>query len=186
MENTANTSYQNSSAVFKILFWLCIPAFIFVLFHQVMMLLDFYPQTWVREIHFNLQNGIPFFLFLTGSFIRNKTLRIPMILFFSVFFLGYVLNSLDSWSIIHIRGLKWLIGPALLGLLITYILHFITKKEKRILDFLKISWFICIGYTQLSVVFPIISFKMFFFYETSGYLFIALMACGLYKFIRST
>ncbi len=84
------------------------------------------------------------------------------------------------------RGLQWIIGPALFGLFVTYLIHFISKKEKGILDYLKLLWLLCIGYTQLSVLFPIISFKMFVFFEASTYIFIAMMAIGLFKFIRKT
>lgn len=186
MQISANTNYQNASLLFKILFWLSVVSFGFVLFHFIMIQLEFYPQAWIRELHFTLQNGIPLFLFLTGTFIRNKSLRIPMILFFATFFIAYALNTLDSWGVLEIRNLKWILGPSLLGLLITYLIHFFKKEKKGILDFLKLLWFLCIAYTQLCILFSVISFKPFWFFEASTYLEIVLMSVGLFRFYRNT
>jgi hypothetical protein len=183
-----NTTYYNSNLLLKVLSWITLAAFGFVIFHLVMMLIGFDPKPWIREVYIDLQNGIPFFLFLTGSFIRNRKLRIPMILFFSVFFIGYVLRTLDFYGLVDIDGnkLSWLIGPPLLGLLITYIIHFFSKPKKKILDYLKVIWFFCISYTLISVVFPIISYRALYFFYVTIIIFPFMMGIGFFNYFRKT
>src|ERR1041385_198228 len=139
-----NSSYDNSSLLIKILAWLTLIAFGFVLFHLVMIAFGFVPRLYMMEIYFDLQNGIPVFLFLTGTFIQNKTFRIASILLLSVFFFGYLINAFDSYGFfdedhlnINIRGMKYVMGASLLPLLVLYSIHFIQKPQKTALDFLK-------------------------------------------------
>ena len=183
MEISRNTHFSNSSLLFKILAIGCIPVLGFVVVHIVLGFFELYPVSWLREIHFILQNGLPFFLFLTGSFIANKKLRIPLLVFFPAFFIGYAIKTLDFWGFIDVRGVKWIICPALLGLMITYTIHFFAKVNKQILDYIKIIWFLIIGYVLLSVYFPI-GFKTIYLFETSSYILVLLMTLGLINFFR--
>lgn len=179
-----NTHYSNSSLPTRILAILCIPVLAFVVLNIILeKCFDLYPVAWLREVNFILQNGLPFFLFLTGSFIRNKKLRIPLLIFFPVFFIGYAIKTLDFWDFVDVRGVKWIICPALLGLMITYIIHFFTKRSKRVLDYIKIIWFLCIGYVLISVYFRI-GFKITYLFEISAWLSIFLMTCGLINYFR--
>jgi hypothetical protein len=194
MEISRNTHFFNSSLLFKILAIACIPALVFVIIHMILGYMERYPVAWLRELHSIVQNGLPFFLFLTGSFIRNKKLRIPLLIFFPLFFIAYTLKTLDFHGIIDIHPIKlgegryinivkWILCPALLGLMITYTIHFFAKKQKIVLDYLKILWFLVIGYVLLSVYFPV-GFKVMRFFEVSTWLVIVLMIYGLINYFR--
>lgn len=179
-----NTHYSNSSLLIRILAIVSIPVFAFVVLNIILeKLFDLYPVAWLREVNFILQNGLPFFLFLTGSFIRNKKLRIPLLIFFPVFFIGYAIKTLDFWDFVDVRGVKWIISPALFGLLITYTIHFFAKRSKTVLDYIKIIWFLCIGYVLLSVYFPI-GFETIFLFEISSWIMVLLMTLGLINYFR--
>lgn len=184
MHISRNTHYSNSSLLIKILGIACILVLAFSFFHIVLVFFEIYPVAWLREIHFILQNGfLPFFLFLTGSFIHSKKLRIPLLVFFPVFFIGYVIKTLDFWGFVDVRGVQWIICPALLGLMITYTIHFFSKRRKILLDYIKVIWFLTIGYITLSIYFPI-GFKIIHLYEISVYILVLLMLTGLIRFFR--
>lgn len=183
MSASRNTHYSNSSPLIRILAIVSVLVFAFVVFNIILeKFFDLYPVPWLREVHSNLQNGVPFFLFLTGSLIRNKKLRIPLLIFFPVFFIGYAIKMLNFWDLVDVRGVKWIICPALLGLMITYTIHFFTKKSKKILDYIKISWFLCISYVVLSIYF--IGFKTILLFEISTWLLVLLMTLGLINYFR--
>jgi hypothetical protein len=184
MSLSRNTHYSNSSLLIRILAIVSMLVFAFVVLNIILeKFFDLYPVAWLREVHFILQNGLPFFLFLTGSFILNKKLRIPLLIFFPVFFIGYAIKTLDFWDYVDVRGVKWIIAPALLGLMITYTIHFFAKKSKKILDYIKIIWFLCIGYVLLSVYFPI-GFKTVILFEVSTWLLVLLMTLGFINYFR--
>ncbi|CAN5913322.1 hypothetical protein BH11BAC7_BH11BAC7_08550 [soil metagenome] len=183
MALSPNTNYYNASPLLRISGIACIPVFLFVVVHIVMGYFEIYPVAWLRELHFILQNGLPFFLFLTGTFIHNKKLRIPLLIFFPVFIIGYTIKTLDFWGLIDVHGVKWIICPALLGLLITYVIHFFAKKSKRVLDYLKIIWLLCLSYVLFSIYFPI-KFHTIYFFEASTWILILLMTLGLVNFFR--
>lgn len=185
MESKTNTSYHNSSLLLKIIFWLTLVALGFVLFHFTLMLLNYQAATWVTEIYFDLQCGLPFFLFLTGTFIHNKKLRIPLLLFFPAFFIGYVLNVLNRYEFISVYHLQYLMGPALLGLFVIYCIHFFQKNKKTLLDFLKIIWLLCITWAFLVPRFTS-GFYAGKFLIASMIIFPFLMGIGLYKYYRKT
>lgn len=178
-----NRNFHSASLLFKILAVASILVLLFVVVHMVMGYFEIYPVPWLREVHFILQNGLPLFLFLTGSFIANKKLRIPLLIFFPVFIIGYTMKTLDFWGVIDVHGIKWIICPALLGLLITYVIHFFAKEPKRILDYLKIIWFLCISYVLFSIYFPI-GFRTIYFFEASTWILILLMTLGLIHYFR--
>lgn len=182
MEIIRNTHFSNSSLFYKILAFLCFPAMAFVLMNIILARFDIYGKTWIREIDIILRNGLPFFLFLTGSFIRNKKLRIPLLIFFPVFFAGYALKTMDYYGLVDLR-VKWIICPALLGLVLTYSIHFFAKKDKSLLDYLKILWLLMISYVMLSIFFPI-GVKIIYFFEGSTYLMLLLMSFGLFEYFR--
>jgi hypothetical protein len=183
MALSRNTHYSNSSLLIRILAVISVLALAFVVLNIILeKVFDLYPVAWLREVHSILQNGLPFFLFLTGSFILNKKLRIPLLIFFPVFFIGYSIRTLDFWDFVDAPSMKWVICPALLGLMITYTIHFFTKKSKKILDYIKIAWFLCIGYALLSAF--IIGFKTILFFEISSWLVILLMTWGLINYFR--
>lgn len=180
-----NTSYNNSSLLFKILFWLTLVALGFVIFHLIMMLLNYNAKTWVTEIHFDLQCGLPFFLFLTGTFIRDKKLRIPLLLFFPTFFIGYVLNVLNRYDVTSIYHIQYWMGAALVGLFVIYCIHFFKKRKKSLLDFLKILWFFSMSWSFLVPRFTF-GFYAGKFLIASLILFPFLMGFGLYTYFRKT
>ena len=183
MHVSRNTHYSNSSLPIRILAIVSIFVLAFVVFNIILeKFFGLYPVPWLREVHSNLQNGIPFFLFLTGSFIRNKKLRIPLVIFFPAFFIGYVIKMLNFWDVVDVHGVKWVISAALLGLMITYTIHFFTKKSKKILDYIKITWFLCISYVVLSFYF--IGFKTILLFEISTWLLVLLMTWGLINYFR--
>jgi hypothetical protein len=183
MSVSRNTHYSNSSLLIRILAFVSILALAFVVFNIILeQFFDLYPVAWLREIHSILQNGLPFFLFLTGSFIRNKKLRIPLLIFFPVFFIGYAIKMLNFWDFTDVYGVRWIICPALLGLMLTYTIHFFAKKSKKILDYIKIIWLLCIGYVMLSIYF--IGFKTILLFEISTWLMVLLMIGGLVNYFR--
>jgi hypothetical protein len=103
-----NSSYATASPIIKILAWLTVLAFGFTLFNLVMFHLDYIiTDKTFRELCSHLQNGIPFFFFLTGTFIRNKTLRIPLWIFFSVFIFCFAIQDLNYWDVLDITGKNW-------------------------------------------------------------------------------
>ncbi len=197
MTLSPNTHYSNTSLLFKILGITSILVLAFVIFHVILAMLDLYPVPWLREIHFILQNGfLPFFLFLTGTFIHNKKLRIPLLIFFPLFFIAYLLKTLDFWGYVDIQPIrlsifggiyfsiiKWVLCPALLGLMITYTIHFFAKRKKFLLDYIKVIWFLAIGYVTLSIYFPI-GFRTMYLYEITVWILILLMTLGLINFFR--
>ncbi len=162
----------------------CIPVLAFVVFHMVLGFFELYPVAWLREIHFILQNGfLPFFLFLTGTFIQNKEFRLPLLIFFPVFIISYTIKTLDFWGFVDIRGIKWVMCPSLLGLMITYTIYFFIKRTKKPLDYIKIIWFLIMGYVTLSIYFKI-GFKIIYLYEASTWILVLLMALGLLNYFR--
>ena len=187
MEISRNTHYSNSSLIIKILAILCVPAMVFVSLNIILAWFEIYGKTWIREIDIVLRNGLPFFLFLTGSFIRNKKLRIPLLIFFPVLFAGYVLKTLDFYGIVDLN-MTWVICPALLGLVFTYSIHFFAKKGKAPLDYLKMTWFLVASYVVLSIFFhiriPVKGFGAVRLFEINTYLMLLLMSFGLYGYFR--
>lgn len=175
--------YASAPVFLKALTWLTIVSFGFVLFHSYMLFTDYEPQRWVQEIYFNLLSGLPFFLFLTGSLIHEKKLRLFTLGFFSVFFAGYVLNILNAWEMVNISGLQWIMGITLLGLLVCYLVHFFRKK-KGVLDFIKLLWFICISYSFLAQRFVPGGGHAGKFLLAAICLFPLLMIWGLFAFFR--
>ncbi|CAN5406986.1 hypothetical protein BH09BAC5_BH09BAC5_14780 [soil metagenome] len=183
MTNQQNTTYSNSSLLFKILAIACIPAMAFTILNYVLVeFMELTPKSWILELNLILQNGLPFFLFMTGSFIHNKKLRIPLLIFFPIFFIGYTLKTLDFYGFVDLHT-KWIIVPSLVGLMITYIIHFFSKSKKLLLDFLKLAWFIMIGYTLLSLYFHI-GYKVVYIFEASFFVMLIIMTIGLIKFFR--
>ncbi len=202
MKLSRNTNFHSASLLFKILAIACIPVLLFVIANVVISYFDIYPVKWLREVHIILQNGLPFFLFLTGSFIANKKLRTLLLIFFPLFLLTYTIKTLDAWEVIdfyeatgnlskaigisglsNVLRIKWIVGVPLLGLLITYTIHFFAKKQKNILDYVKIIWFLTIGYILLSVHFPI-GYHVTSIFEISTWILILLMTLGLINFFR--
>lgn len=189
MSSTHNRNFHTASLPFRILAIACVPVLLFVAVHMIMGYFEIYPVLWLKEVHFILQNGLPFFLFLTGSFIANRRLRIPLLICFPLFFIGYALKTLDYWGFIDIYEifpwlkLKWVICPALLGLIITYTIHFFSKRNKIILDYIKVIWFLAISYITLSIYFKI-GFKTMDLYEASTWILLLLMVIGLIKYFK--
>jgi hypothetical protein len=203
MSLPANTRYSNSSLLFKILGIACIPVLAFVLFHMVLTLFDLYPVAWLREVHFILQNGfLPFFLLLTGTFIRNKNFRIPLLIFLPLFFIAYTIKTLDYWGFIdyynwtglvnkspgsgdfiNILRLKWIICLPLLGLMLTYTVYFFVKRSKKIIDYLKVIWLLAISYVTFSIYFPI-GKKIIYLYEVSTWVLVLMVIFGLINYFR--
>lgn len=208
----SNSSYNNSSVFIKILAWLTVIAFGFTLFNMVMLEFNMVPKPALGEIYFTLQNGIPLFLFLTGTFIKNRYLKIPMFIFFSAFSICYFINVFNNWDFIDLKGssaeiLKWSLGISLTALFLTYIIHFIFSKAKRLFDFrkekfsielgspfitklgqtvldlLKLIWFFSIAYALICIKFPI-GFHGMVFFNLSIYLYPFLMGIGLFRFFR--
>jgi hypothetical protein len=210
----SNSSYNNSSVFIKILAWLTVVAFGFVLFNMVMLKFNYVPKPALGEIYFTLQNGIPLFLFLVGTCIKNKHLKIPLLIFFPIFIICYFTNVFNNWDVINLRGrsaeiLKWVMGISLACLFLTYFIHFIFKKAKNlfnflkekpslligspfifklgqtVLDLLKLSWFFSIGYALICMKFPI-GFYGLTFFNLSIYLFPFLMGIGLFRYFRKS
>jgi hypothetical protein len=202
MSTSRNTHYSNSSALFRILAIACIPALLFVLVNVILRYFNIFPVAWLSEVHSIVHNGLPFFLFLTGTFILDKKLRTPLLIFFPLFFISYAIKTLDYWEffdfyegirqfskwlglpvLIQIFKMKWIITVPLLGLLITYTIHFFSKKSKGLLDFIKIIWLFCISYVLLSVYFPI-HFYPVEVYEATTWIMTLLMVLGLRNYFR--
>jgi hypothetical protein len=199
-----NSSYKTSSPFIKILAWLTALAFVFTLFHLAMLQLDYIPNPVLGEIGTDLQHGIPFFFFLTGTSITNKTLRIPWLIFFPVFFISYVtltvlsLDGIYDWEFFNITRanyqiVKWIVGISLAGLCLTYLVHFLMRNArgisnfsqlpKTILDILKLGWLLCLSYAFLSIQFPI-GFHGLFFLFLSTWFYVLLMFVGLFLYFR--
>jgi hypothetical protein len=203
MQLSRNTHYSNSSLLFKIMGIACIPVLAFVLVHMLLAFFDLYPVSWMREIHFTLQNGfLPFFIFLVGSFARNKKFRIPLLIFFPLFFIGYSIKTLDflgvidyyNWTglestsqgsgeLINLLREKWIVCVPLLGLVITYTIYFFVKRSKTITDYIKVIWLLAISYVTFSIYFPI-GFKTIYLYEASTWVLIVMITLGLINYFR--
>ncbi len=185
MNPNSNTHYSNSNILFKILAFACFPAIAFVILNYVLVeIMEYYPQNYIRELNLIIQNGLPLFLFLIGTSIRNKTFRIPITVFLAVFTIAYTLKTLDFFGLIDIR-VKWILCPSLVGLVITYVIYFFTKTTKIFLDYLKVIWFLLLSYVLLSVYFPI-GFKTIYLFQTSYFVMLLLMTMGLINYFRKS
>jgi hypothetical protein len=178
-----NEKYDTSPLPLKITAWLSLIACGFVIFHTAMLWTNFNPQRWVQEVYFNLLCGLPFFLFLTGTLIHDRRLRIPTALFFTVFFIAYVVNIFNAWEVVSVGRLQYVLGVALLGLFVTYCIHFF-RKQKDALEYIKMAWFICISYSFLAQRFVPGGGKAGYFLLGSMILFPILMGAGFVKYFR--
>jgi hypothetical protein len=180
--------FSDSPLIIKILAFLCIPAMLFIIMNMILAAYEIYGKIYIREIDIILRNGLPFFLFLTGSFIRNKKLRIPLVIFFPLVFIGYAIKMLDYYDVVDMN-VKWILCPAVFGLLLTYSIHFFAKKQKSPLDYLKMLWLLLVSYILLSVYFSGIGirfkyFNMIILFEAVPYLMLLLMCYGLFEYFR--
>ncbi|HEU4716915.1 MAG TPA: hypothetical protein VFU15_03750 [Bacteroidia bacterium] len=175
--------YSEAPLILRILAWPVIAGCGFVVFHALMLYLGYDAETWVKEIYITLQNGLPFFLFLTGSFVRDKKFRIPLLLFFPLFIACYFINMLYEYDVIGFGVTQWIIGPAELGLFLTYLFFFILEKKKNVTSVLKILWFFCITWAYLVPKFTT-GFHAGSFFLASIFIFPFLMGFGLYDFFR--
>jgi hypothetical protein len=175
--------YSTSPLFLKILSWLTVLGCGFVIFHFYMLWTDYEPQRWVQELYFNLLCGLPFFLFLTGTLIHDKKLRVLTGIFFGVFTICYFLNVLNAWDYLAIGGLQWPLGVSLLGLFIVYLVHF-SRKKIMLLEIVKLLWFISISYSFLAQRFIPGGGKAGYFLLASMFLFPLMMALGFWKYFR--
>jgi hypothetical protein len=141
--------YSTSPAWLKIICWLSLAGFAFVLFHTWMIKADYEPEVWISEIYFNLFFGLPFFLFLSGSLIHEKTSGKIAVALFGLFFAGYFVNFLNSKHLADISYMQYVTGISLVALFILYLIHLV-KKKKQLLDIPKLLWFVSVSYIYIA------------------------------------
>ncbi len=184
MPNAPTQSYHTAPLFYKILAWLTLVGLGFVAFHFFMVeLADNTAENWVREIYMTLLFGLPFFLFLTGSSLHDRKLRIPVLFFFAVFVAGYIMTQLNFYGIIDVNYVNYWMVPALGGLLLSYMVHFVLKKKITLLDVLKFAWLIavCWAYGGARVPWGKYAYQAFM---VSICIFPLLMGTGLFVFFR--
>jgi hypothetical protein len=198
MPNAPTQSYHTAPLFYKILAWLTLVALGFVAFHFVMEeLMDKLAANWVREIYMTLLFGLPFFLFLAGSTIRDRIARPLVLLALAGLFAGYAIKQLDFFDIADLPSTSTVIAISAGGLAVIYLVYFIFKMKRKwrenasgsrnelLLDLLKLSWLIaiCTAFVGVHVqwgkfLHPLRALQV------SIFIFPLLMAFGLYVFFR--
>ncbi len=181
------SKYNKAPLFIKFFSWIAIAGTLFFLFHSVILIaysatID--PQAWVQEIYFNLFTGLPIFLLFTGKMIGEKKFRIPLWLFLAVFLIGHLINMFNTYEILDVGGLQYPMSVALLGLFITYAIHFVSKS-KSILDFLKIAWFACLMWVYIAPRFIQSGHKAGWLLIVAECIFPLLMIIGLIQFYNT-
>ncbi|HTF04035.1 MAG TPA: hypothetical protein VK826_08415 [Bacteroidia bacterium] len=186
MQTNTWNNYRTAPLLLKFFAWITILGTLFFVFHSIILIIfskTLEPAAWIQEIYFNSFCVLPIFLLFTGTFITEKKYRIPLWLFLGIFAVGHAINMLNTYEIVDIGRLQYPMSVALLGLFITYLIHFI-KKQKNVLDFLKIAWFAFVMWVYIAPRFIQSGHKAGWFLIAAQLIFPVMMAIGMYHFFR--
>lgn len=179
--------YKTAPLLLRIFSWITIAGTLFFMFHSVILIVysdTLEPQAWVQEIYFNLFTALPIFLLFTGTLITEKKYRWPLWVFLGVFIIGHIINIFNTYELADIGGLQYPMSVALLGLFVTYVIHFI-RKRKSVLDFLKISWFASLMWVYVAPRFIQSGHRAGWFLIAAECIFPVMMIVGLIQFYRT-
>lgn len=117
---------KNAPLAVKILAWLCIPITLFFLAHTIIRFafsssLNY--EIWIDEIYLGLWVVAPIFLYLTGSLISEKRLRIITNCALLLFGSCYLLNLANLYEWVDIPHLQYPMSVALITILVVWFKH---------------------------------------------------------------
>jgi hypothetical protein len=187
MNNAALRHHATSPFWYRLLAYFAVAGTLFYIFHTIILFIfsaTIEPEVWVQELYFNIFLGLPLFLFARGEMISRKSYRLPALIFMGISLLGYGANFLNAYEIIDVSGLQWPTSFALLGLFITYFIHFISKK-KNIADYLKLVWFACIFWVFIAKRFVPHGGYAGWFLIAAQFIFPVMMIAGLFQYFKS-
>ncbi|MCK6640888.1 MAG: hypothetical protein L6Q81_12475 [Bacteroidia bacterium] len=187
MNNAALRHHATAPLWYRLIAYIAVAGTLFYIFHTVILFIfsaTLEPAVWVQELYFNIFVGMPVFLFARGEMISRKSYKYPSLIFMGIAILGYGANFLNAYEVIDVSGLQWPTSFALLGLLITYLIHFITKK-KSLTDYLKLAWFACIFWVFIAKRFVPHGGYAGWFLIAAQVIYPFMMIAGLLHFFKS-
>lgn len=187
MNNAALRHHATAPLWYRLIAYIAVAGTLFYIFHTIILFIfsaTVEPAVWVQELYFNIFVGMPLFLFAQGEMISRKSYKYPALIFMGIAILGYAANFLNAYEFIDVSGLQWPTSIALLGLLITYLIHFSTKK-KTLNDVLKLAWFVCIFWVFIAKRFVPHGGYAGWFLIAAQLIYPVMMITGLYKFFQS-
>lgn len=180
-------NYKHSPTSIKILGWLCIPAVLFFIAHTIIQFVyadDIIFSPWIGELYTMIWLATPLFLYLTGSMIGNKKMRITTNVFLVLYGSCFLLNLGNAYEWVDIPHLQYPMSIALLGILTLWIIHVI-RREKNILDLFKFIWLFGLTYSFIVPKFVPHKHEAGNFYFASIFIFPVMMIIGLYYFFAN-
>jgi hypothetical protein len=186
MQQNTWSNYRTAPLALKIFAWAAVAGTLFFVSHSIILIVfskTIEPEPWLQEIYFNTFCALPIFFLFTGTLITEKKSRIPLWLFLGIFVVGHIINIFNTYELLDIGGLQYPMSVALLGLFITYFIHFV-KKKKDILDFLKVTWFACLMWVYIAPRFIQSGHRAGWFLIAAQVVFPVMMIIGLYSFFR--
>ena len=110
----------------SILAWICIPLVLFFIGQTLVQLAfsdDIAFEAWIGETYFIVWQSAPLFLYLTGTMISDKKLRITANIFLVLYGVYYILNLGNTYEYVDIPHLQYPASIALTGLTVTWLIH---------------------------------------------------------------
>lgn len=178
---------KHAPVAIKALAWFSVLATIFVVAHSIIQFVfadDVAFEPWIGELYFALWQATPVFLYLTGSMIAEKKLRITANIFMVFYATYYLVNIGNAYEWVDIPHLQYPASAALIGLLVTWFIHFFRRK-KEINDFFKFVWLFGLVYFFAVPRFVQSDHEGGNFYLASLAAFPIMMSIGLYKFFAN-
>jgi hypothetical protein len=177
-------NYRTAPLLIKLFGWLCIPATLFFVVHTIIQFI--YSDTiiyavWIDELYHVLWNALPVFLYLSGSMIADKKLRITTNVFIVLYGSFSLLNFGNAYEWVDIPHLQYPQTIALIGLLTTWLIH-LFRRKKHILDLFKFIWLFGLTYVFAVPRFVQSGHEAGNFYFASLFAFPVMMGIGLYLF----
>lgn len=182
-------NYRTAPLSIKLLAWLCIPATLFFIFHTFVQFAyeteinegRLAIDTWVYELYHFIWWALPFFLFITGTMIAHKKLRILAAISGILFASCYFMNLGNAYEYVDIPHLQYPQSIALLGLFTTWMIHLLRRK-KHFSDIFKFIWLFGLCYSFIVPRFVRSGHESGNFYLASLFVFPVMMTIGLIYF----
>ncbi|MGL4596999.1 MAG: hypothetical protein ACRCYO_05700 [Bacteroidia bacterium] len=80
------------------------------------------------------------FLLITGKTFQSKAQRIIFLATFGLFIITVIMQALRLAEIIDVVGVMWMMAGALVVFVLGYLINFIIRREKTMVDVLKAFW----------------------------------------------